>query len=71
VAADLIDAPVILPEEDVERFVQFIFQFVISLGVGSMRPLPVPTLPGFTLSNLRLYPDGQAQEFVTLEGDLR
>jgi hypothetical protein len=70
-AADLIEAPVIVAREEVDRFMRFVFTSVIQLAMAAIRPMPVPALPGFTLSNLRLYPDGQAREFVTLEGNVR
>jgi hypothetical protein len=70
-AADLIEAPVLVAREEVDRFVQFVLTSVVQLALAAIGPIPLPTLPGFTLSNPRLYPDGQAHEFVTLEGHVR
>jgi hypothetical protein len=67
-AADLIEAPVLVAREEVDRFVQFVFTSVVQLALAAIGPMPLPALPGLTVSDLRLYPDGQAHEFVTLEG---
>jgi hypothetical protein len=70
-AADLIAAPVPIADADVDRFLQFAFPALIQLVTGSIGPMPVPAFPGFGWSHLRLYPDGPAREFVTLEADVR
>jgi hypothetical protein len=69
-AADVIEAPATIDREDLDRFIQSVLTSVVQVATVAIGPMPVPSLQGFTLSNLRVYPDGQAKEFVTIEGDV-
>jgi hypothetical protein len=72
VQGDVIDpAPAPLREVDVERFLRFVVPPAIQLAASSIRPIPLPPLQGLTLLDLRIYADGQQQEFVTVEGNVR
>jgi hypothetical protein len=70
-AADVIEAPAAIDRDDVDRFIQSVLTSVVQVATVTIGPMPVPSLQGFTLSDLRVYPDGQAKEFVTLKGDIR
>ena len=71
VEVDMLSTSMPLNGIDVERFVAFLSPAALQVATQSMKPIPIPTMQGLSLTNLGAVRDGQRGEFVTISGDVR
>lgn len=72
VHATLVDEPLAdLDDRQVENLVQTMMMPLVPAATGTLRPMAVPALSGFQVSNLAARPDGPAGDYVTVSGTVR
>lgn len=68
---DVISTAIPLNGLDVERFLTFLVPMAIQVTTQTIAPIPIPALPGATLTNMSLFRDGPGGDYLTVSGDVQ